>query len=455
MEKKGVFFSCLILLCSFSISMAATIDLPRTGQTKCYDGQGVEISCTGTGQDGDIQAGVTWPASRFSVGTDCINDTLTGLMWARNGNLAGDTMTWLEALAYVEALGLCGYTDWRLPNTNEMESLSYAGEGDPRVWLAAQGFTDVLRPYADYWSSTTAAYSLTRAWATQIENNGLPLTLPKNNSLYGRVLPVRGNTNPPAALWETGQVDCYDNAGAPVSCSGTGQDGEYQAGVAWPAPRFTDHGNGTVSDELTGLMWTANANAPGPAACNPGGYKTWEGGFDYVKCLNTRAYLGYSDWRIPNIKEIRSLVDYSQSNPALPVGHPFTNVQLEYGYRSSTTATYSPGLENYSWGLDISDGTIVFAWKGNGVYIWPVRGGVVAPSSFTLMVNRAGTGTGGVTSTPLGINCGTDCAETYTTATLLTLSAEPNPGSIFTGWSGAGCSGTGNLRGNSCRKCDQ
>ena len=370
-------------------SMFGTIDLPKTGQTKCYYSTGAEISCAGTGQDGNIQAGVDWPWPRFSVGADCVTDNLTGLMWSKDANLPGETMNWADALAYVDGRNLCGYTDWRLPNINEIESLSYA-EGDGRVWLESQGFTNVLRAYADYWSSTTMASQPDRAWAGDISGNGLPLTLPKENDLYGLVWPVRGSTAPPAQLWKTGQTACYDVEGTPVSCSGTGQDGASQTGAAWPVPRFTNHGDGTATDELTGLMWTTDANAPGPSACYPGDYKTWESGFDYVNCLNSRSYLGHNDWRIPNIKELRSLVDYSQANPVLPSGHPFTNVQLSTTYyRSSTTATYGPSLQDYSWCLNMKNGNVEFGWKGQGFYIWPVRQGLMPASSYSAALGIA------------------------------------------------------------------
>ena len=59
---------------------------------------------------------------------------------------------------------------------------------------------------------------------------------------------------------KTGQTLCYDSLGAVVPCAGTGQDGEIKAGVAWPSPRFTDNSNGTVTDNLTGLIWLKNAN---------------------------------------------------------------------------------------------------------------------------------------------------------------------------------------------------
>ena len=61
-------------------------------------------------------------------------------------------------------------------------------------------------------------------------------------------------------LPKTGQTNCYDTSGNVISCSGTGQDGELQKGVAWPSLRFTDNGDQTVTDKLTGLMWAKDAN---------------------------------------------------------------------------------------------------------------------------------------------------------------------------------------------------
>jgi hypothetical protein len=56
-----------------------------------------------------------------------------------------------------------------------------------------------------------------------------------------------------ARVLQTGQTQCWDAAGTPITCDGTGQDGDIQAGMAWPTPRFTDRGNGTVRDNLTGF----------------------------------------------------------------------------------------------------------------------------------------------------------------------------------------------------------
>ncbi|HET7437930.1 MAG TPA: hypothetical protein VFJ56_00400 [Nitrospira sp.] len=61
----------------------------------------------------------------------------------------------------------------------------------------------------------------------------------------------------------------------------------------------------------------------------------------------------------------------------------------------------------------------------------------------TLTVNKSGTGNGTVTSSPAGINCGSDCSQSYAQGTVVTLTAAPNGTSTFAGWSGAGCAGTG------------
>ena len=143
-----------------------------------------------------------------------------------------------------------------------------------------------------------------------------------------------------------GQLDIYLYTVAPVlSYAGiielpktgqttsyvAGDDGDLETGVAWPNPRFTDIGDSTIKDELTGLVWSKNANLPN-------GSKTWQQALDYVAGMNAGTYpnFGYTDWRLPNVNELRSLIDNSRYNPALPSGHPFTNVQSYY-YWSSTT----------------------------------------------------------------------------------------------------------------------
>ena len=180
----------------------------------------------------------------------------------------------------------------------------------------------------------------------------------------------------PANLSQTGQTTCYDTAGTVISCAGTGQDGDLKKGIGWPTPRFTNPDGstpisaGVVADQLTGLMWTKDGNAPGPATCSPGGTKTWQGALDYAACLNTWNYLGYADWRLPNRKELKSLVNSEQSNTAAWLnGLGFTNVQARYYWSSSTHAndTY------YAWVVDLWSGYVAYFTKTANYYVWPMR----------------------------------------------------------------------------------
>jgi hypothetical protein len=141
-----------------------------------------------------------------------------------------------------------------------------------------------------------------------------------------------------AFVERTGQRECFDAFGALTPCDGTGQDGEIQAGVEFPAARFRDNGDGTVTDRLTHLVWLLDADCLGS--------EFWEDALAVVAALNTGADFGcedysastFADWRLPNIKELQSLIDFGHSDPALPADHPFVAVRPSAGYWSSTTA---------------------------------------------------------------------------------------------------------------------
>jgi len=192
----------------------------------------------------------------------------------------------------------------------------------------------------------------------------------------------------PAMLWagavqlpQTGQTTCYDASGAVISCTGTGQDGEIQAGAAWPNPRFTDNGNQTVTDNMTGLAWSKDANTAGAT-------KTWQEALDYIKTLNSNNYLGHNDWRLPNRNELASLMDISRYNPALTSGYPFANVQSDHYWSSSTNANYT----NSAWIADIVTGYVSSNDKTSSCDVWPVRGGKTGQYASTLYAKFANAG---------------------------------------------------------------
>jgi len=374
MQKKLFMIALLILLVP-CMAFAGTIQLPRTGQTKCYDTYGTQIPCAGTGQDGELQMGVFWPSPRFhDNGNGTVTDNLTGLMWTKNANLTGGGIQWPSAMNYVVGMNAgiyqnFGYTDWRLPNINEIESLINAEESNSNIWLNSNGFNNVM--LGNYWSSTTVDYYTENEWNVDFEV-GL-VDGESHLATYG-MWPVRSGQSGsadlayPSNIWKTGQTSSYY----------AGDDGAFQRGVSWPNPRFTANSDATVTDNLTGLVWAPDANlikTRNASWDNDGiggdGSVTWQHGLDYVAKLNNENYLGHTDWRLPNRKELRSLCDFSQFRPILPIGHLFTNVQ-NYRYWSSTTCVFQKWR---AWYVDMDDGFLERRDKVSVSCVWPVRAG--------------------------------------------------------------------------------
>lgn len=157
-------------------------------------------------------------------------------------------------------------------------------------------------------------------------------------------------------ITKTGQVTSYY----------FGDDGTYQTGATATGLRFTDNGNGTVTDNLTGLIWTKNANCPGTP-------KTWQQAMDYANAmangiceLSDNSVAG--DWRLPHIKEFQTLIDFSKT-PSLPNGYPFSAVQSNH-YWSSTPFVAS---QFSAWRISLKNGGVFTQAKSRANYVWLVR----------------------------------------------------------------------------------
>lgn len=149
-----------------------------------------------------------------------------------------------------------------------------------------------------------------------------------------------------------------------------GDDGDFRAGVAWPEPRFVDNGDGTVTDKLTGLMWTKDADFAG-------GTRAWNAAVDFCENLD---FAGYTDWRLPNLRELWSLINAGWFDPALSdtsgtgqwsENDPFINVVSGF-YWTSTT---SPPDTSIAWRLTLQTGGTRRSNKLYSYPVWPVRGG--------------------------------------------------------------------------------
>ncbi len=193
-----------------------------------------------------------------------------------------------------------------------------------------------------------------------------------------------------ANLPRTGQTTSY----------AVGDDYSAQKGIAWPATRFTDNTNGTVTDHLTGLVWLQNAGCFTPA--------DWSTALTAANQLASGA-CGLTDgstagqWRMPNANELESLVDVSQINPAVSAGAPFTNINLANAYWSSTTymalTTNAMAIRftDGRWinGTDAGDGSFNNAKATAANSLWAVKsGGAVAVQLLATGAFYAGPGGG-------------------------------------------------------------
>jgi hypothetical protein len=201
----------------------------------------------------------------------------------------------------------------------------------------------------------------TDAFAGDLEPPGPPgSTMHTLDEIYNKQIETMNLVKSTAPVEKTGQTASYS----------PGDDGEQERGIEWPTPRFMDNGDGTITDNLTGLIWMKDANCEGK--------KDWDSALGFCNDLasgqcgiNDGSTAG--DWRLANRKELESLLDLSQFDPSLPAGHPFTSVELTTAYWSSTTFakqdTSAWGVRLYNGGLD--NGGI----KTNSYYVLCVRGG--------------------------------------------------------------------------------
>ncbi|MBF0344037.1 MAG: DUF1566 domain-containing protein [Nitrospirae bacterium] len=440
MQKKSLLFVIAVLALILPVIAMAAVSTTtplQTGQRHCDNGAGTTEACSGganPAQDAFYRTGISWPSSRFTLVTSgstagTVVDNVTGLVWA--GNTAGlptysgvdgtTTLTFTNAILYIGYLNsnsYLGITTWRLPNIIELTSLvnrDYAGDTNAvwtaaglwttgsasnAAWLTAQGFPTVTA--ASYWSSTSVGTTLANAWvldmtATATTGDLHSVATAKTSSV--RVLPVSGTST---VLPKTGQTLCYTAAGAATTCGtgiGSGQDGDKQAGVSWPATRFTSttlSGNTCVTDNITGLMWSATGQTGA----------TWTASLAAIAV--PVSYCGFTDWRLANINEMFSLIHFGQTMT------PAAWLQSQ-GFASSVTGTMWSSTTHQltvanALTMDLSTGAVTSTVKtpGTNAYML-VRKGRLNVSGST---NNSAWGT--VSCDPTSLEAGSSSSSTCT-----------------------------------------
>ncbi|MCP4232037.1 MAG: DUF1566 domain-containing protein [Aestuariibacter sp.] len=301
-----------------------------TNQTLCYgSGNGTStITCANAGEDGSY-AGKQAAYTPGDTG-DSVIDTVTGLIWTQTPDLDGsgtinvdDKLSPDAAITYCSNLTLDGRSDWRLPTIKQQYSLMQFTGGDPSGYNGTD--TSVLTPFLDD-SVFGVGFGDTSASERVIDGQYATTTIYTSTTMNGN--PTMFGVN-----FVDGRIKGYPTSSDfYVLCvAGNTSYGEND---------FTDNGNSTISDAATGLMWQqADYHST-----------NWQDAINYCESASTATH---NDWRLPNVKELHSLVDYGRSPDAtasaaidpLFTASSFTNEggYLDWGsYWSSTThASYS------------------------------------------------------------------------------------------------------------------
>ena len=232
-------------------------------------------------------------------GDGTITDLVTGLMWSKSPDMDGDgdidyadKKSYDEAMAAAAAFNLAGYDDWRLPSIKEMYSLIVFSGKDPSGYTGTS--TDDLVPFIDTnyfdfaYGDLTAGERIIDAQmaSTNIYVGG---TMGGDETMFG-------------VNFADGRIKGYPTGPMP----GQSVDKQFYVFYVRGNPDygvndFYDNGDGTITDKATGLMWTQNDDGNG---------MTWPEALNYAE---NAVFAGHTDWRLPNAKELQSILDYSRA----------------------------------------------------------------------------------------------------------------------------------------------
>lgn len=370
-ETRGVLARCLpLIICGVVVagcsSNAADGSAPNdaapesypivdTGQTTCFDSSAA-ISPPSAGQafyGQDAQFSGNQPSYAASRDGLTVQDNVTDLIWQRTPSSA--SFTWQEAVDHCDALELGGYSDWRTPNIKELFSISNFSRGWP--YLDTAFFDVVTTPVSkqeQYWSSTPYAGSTVEG--------GTAAAFGVNHG--------------------TGHIKAYAaKVGGPM-----GKHARCVRGRGYGENRFADNGDSTITDGATGLMWAKD---------DSGSDMDWEHALAYAQAQSAAGYLGHADWRLPNVKELSSIVDYTRSpgatdaakkGPAIdpsfncsPITNEAGNPDYPYYWTSTSARFNTDGLHYYAWyvafGMAVNSEGLDFHGAGAVRFDTKVEGG--------------------------------------------------------------------------------
>jgi Protein of unknown function (DUF1566) len=288
------------------LGAATAYPIVDTGQAKCYDNRG-EITPPRPGQPfygQDAQFSRHPPEYTLSADTLTVRDNVTGLTWQRSPDTDGDgrltrrdklTLSQAQALpAKLNAARFGGFADWRLPSLKELYSLFNARGTDP----SGPGDVDTakLTPFIDT-RFFQFAYGDPRTGERVIDSQYASATRYVGRSVrgYGKLFGVN---------FADGRIKGYD-----LFMPGGGAEKTFfvlcvRGNPGYGRNDFQDNGDGTVTDRATGLMWSRADSGRG---------LNWQEALAWVQQQDQARAFGHGDWRLPSVKELQSLVDYTRS----------------------------------------------------------------------------------------------------------------------------------------------
>jgi hypothetical protein len=259
-------------------------------------------------------------------GDGTVTENVTGLMWQQTMD---EKMTFSEASQYTQSNTLAGYDDWRVPTIKELWSLmDYTGQS---------GGETAIKLYIDtnYFDQPTGDTSKgereidAQVWSAT-EYTGL--TMGGSQTVFG-------------VNFVDGRIKGYPSYDPRLHSEKTMYVRLVRGNTDYGINNFADNNDGTVSDLATGLMWRAE---------DDGETRDWEDALYYAENSD---YAGYDDWRLPNAKELQSIVDYTnslQENGKAAISDLFeltkiTDVrgQADYGFYWTST-THLDGRNPYA-----------------------------------------------------------------------------------------------------------
>jgi len=272
-----------------------------TGQIVCYDDSDELVTCPDAGEPfyGQDSQHDGHQSSYTANGDGTVTDNVTGLVWQQSPDTDGDgdidaadKLSYEEAVAGASTLDLGGYNDWRLPTIKELYSLIDFSGSDPSGYEGTD--TSGLIPFIDT-SYFDFAYGDTDAGERIIDSQYASSNLYVDNSAGSLLFGVN---------FADGRIKGYG-----LTMPGSGLEKTFfviyvRGNTEYGENSFADNGDGTITDNATDLMWSQDDSGSG---------LYWEDALAWVDQKNAENHLGYGDWRLPNAKELQSIVDYTRS----------------------------------------------------------------------------------------------------------------------------------------------